>query len=200
MTPNPAEVSPAPSDAERVGRICAAVESDYGSLKRAVAARVKDFERYNDRGRLDERVDEVVNETVCRALSCLGSYEPDRPAFPWLLGIADNVVRGEARDVANRQARIEALAARDMDCERLVGFLASAIDSASARIDVEQMLSRLSPSDRAAIEARFFRGLDGREIADALGLPSPGAARVRVCRALQALRNLFAAGGPEVSR
>jgi DNA-directed RNA polymerase specialized sigma24 family protein len=47
-------------------------------------------------------------------------------------------------------------------------------------------LSREDP--RQALELRYFQGLDRDELAQALGVPTAGAARVRVCRALQALR------------
>jgi DNA-directed RNA polymerase specialized sigma24 family protein len=62
------------------------------------------------------------------------------------------------------------------------------------------MLTRLSPSARMALECRFWRDLGGRELAQALGAPSEVAARVRVARAVQALRDLFDRDASEVIR
>jgi DNA-directed RNA polymerase specialized sigma24 family protein len=68
----------------------------------------------------------------------------------------------------------------------------------AGRLDLEQALARLSHDDRRAIEFRYYHGLDGAELSAALGVSSPGAARVRVCRALQALRTHFAPAEAEV--
>ena len=54
------------------------------------------------------------------------------------------------------------------------------------------MLARLSPSARRAIECRYWRELEGAELAEALGVPSATAARARVFRALRDLKGLFA--------
>ena len=62
----------------------------------------------------------------------------------------------------------------------------------------EFLQEKVSPEERRAIEFRYYKGLDGEELARALGVSTPGAARVRVCRALQALRTLFAPAEEEV--
>jgi len=59
-------------------------------------------------------------------------------------------------------------------------------------MDLQHALAKLGPSHRRALELRYYQGLEREELAEALGVPSPGAARVRVCRALQALRAQFA--------
>ena len=68
----------------------------------------------------------------------------------------------------------------------------------AGRLDLEQALARISPDERRAIEFRYYQGLDGEELAAALGASTPGAARVRVCRALQALRTHFSPAAEEV--
>ena len=68
----------------------------------------------------------------------------------------------------------------------------------AGRLDLEQALDRISPEERRAIEFRYYQGLDGEELATALGVSTPGAARVRVCRAVQALRNHFVPAQEEV--
>jgi RNA polymerase sigma-70 factor (ECF subfamily) len=142
-------------------------------------------------------VEEVLSVVVCQALEHPDSYRPDRPVVPWLVGIARNVLRGEARDAATRPRRAEV---DDPTWERLIGVLAPPDGPASNRIDAEAMLTRLSPSARIALECRFWRDLGGRELAQALGAPSEVAARVRVARAVQALRDLFDRDASEVIR
>ena len=61
----------------------------------------------------------------------------------------------------------------------------------AGRLDLEQALSRIGPGERHVLELRYYQGLDGEQLAGALGGLTPGAARVRVCRALQALRTQF---------
>jgi RNA polymerase sigma-70 factor (ECF subfamily) len=152
---------------------------------------------YLDRDRRAQRVNEVLGEVVCRALAHPDSYNPGRPVVPWLLGIARNVLRGDAREAATRPRRAEV---DDTTWETLIGILGPPDGPASDRLDLEVMLTRLCPSARTALECRFWKGLDGRDLAEALGARSEGAARVRVTRALQALRDLFAQDASEVTR
>ena len=78
-------------------------------------------------------------------------------------------------------------------------LLGDSIDTAVGdRLDLQQALSRIPPEDRKVIELRFIRGLSDEELAEALEVPTSGAARVRVCRALRVLRAQFPSseGGP----
>jgi RNA polymerase sigma factor (sigma-70 family) len=197
MTVNPAGVNPELSAREKTERIRDAIEAEIGALLSAIAAIVGSVEPGLGKERRAQRVDEVLGEVVCRALAHPDSYRPSQPVVPWLVGIARNVLRGEARDAATRRRRTEV---DDPTWERLTGILGSPDGPASDRIDLESMLARLSPSARMALECRFWKGLDGRDLAEALGVPSEGAARVRVARAVQALRDLFAQDASEVTR
>ena len=182
---------------EKLERIRAAIESEMETLCSTIAAIVRKREPGVGRDRQEQRVKEVLSEVVCRALAHPASYQPGRPVVPWLVGIARKVLLGEALEAATRPRRTEV---DDPTWERLIAILDPPDGLASARIDLESMLSRLSPSARRALECRFWKGLDGRELAEALGARSEGAARVRVARAVQALRNLFAPDASEVTR
>jgi RNA polymerase sigma-70 factor (ECF subfamily) len=197
MTANPAGVNPELSAREKTERIRAAIESEIGTLWAAIAAVVGSIEQGLDRERRAQRVDEVLGEVVCRALAHPDSYRPGQPVIPWLVGIARNVLRGEARDSATRPRRADV---DDSTWELLTGIPGSPDGPTSDRIDLESMLERLSPSARLALECRFWKGLDGGDLAKALGARSEGAARVRVARAVQALRDLFAQDDSEVTR
>ncbi len=197
MTVKPADLNAELAAREKAERIRDAIESEFGKLWSAIAAIVGSSERGLAPERRAQRVNEVLGEVVCRALAHPESYQPGRSVVGWLVGIARNVLRGEARDAATHPRRAEI---DDPTWERLVGILDPPDGPAADRIDLESMLMRLSPSARKALECRFWRGLDGRDLADALGTPSEGAARVRVAGAVQALRDLLAPNASEVTR
>jgi RNA polymerase sigma factor (sigma-70 family) len=196
MTSNPAEVDQASAARQRVEMIRSAIEGEFQDLYRAVAAEVRSTARGRCGGDRAEWVDEVLGEAVCRALTHPGSYDPGRPVVPWVVGIARNLLRGEARDAATRPRRADI---EDAMWERLLGVVGTPDGAASARMDAELMLRRITPPAREAIVARFLKGLDGQDLARAIGAPSVGAARVRVARALKALRDQFGTSGPEVT-
>lgn len=195
MSFKPVEAGPESAAAEKLEQIRAAIERDLRPLSLAVARLVRSFERVLKRDRLAQRVEEVLSETACRALQSAASFDPTRPVLPWLIGIAQNVIRGEIRNAVSRPAMVpwDAVA-----WERVSKLLDPPDQAAALRIDFATMMERLSPSERRAIECRFTQGLGGRELAEALGAPSEEAARVRVFRAIQTLKRLFAAG-PEVT-
>lgn len=196
MNSKPAEVDIASAAREREERIRSAMTDEWKPIRNAMAVMVRSVAKGLHRDRLVERVDEVLSATVCEALAHPATYQLDRPVVPWLVGIARNLLKGEARDAAAHPRHIVPGDMDDATWEQVVGLLDSLEESASARIDVDHMLSRLSPTERAALECRYLKGLKGQDLAEALGI-SMGAARTRVSRAVQALRDLFAS---EVAR
>jgi len=185
------EARPGSAMPNKVDSIRAAIEVEIGPLCRAIATIVRSAEASLSRNCQAQRVTEVLNEVVCRALARPETYQPGRPVLPWLIGIAHNVVRSDARDAAVRPRRTTV---DEATWEQVAGLIGPADGVASARIDAETMLGRLTPSARRALESRYWKGLDGEELAKALGARSVGAARLRVFRALQTLRDLFASG------
>jgi RNA polymerase sigma-70 factor (ECF subfamily) len=197
MTVNPLGVDPQLATCEKTRLIRDAIENEIDKLWSAVAAIVGSVERRRSRDRLAQRVEEVLSEVAYQALAHPNSYQPGRPVVPWLLGIARNVLRSEAYGAAKRPRRADV---DDSTWERLLEIVGPPDGPVSDRIDAQSMLQRLSPSARMALECRFWKDLDGRALAEALGAPTEGAARVRVARAVQALRDLFAEDASEVTR
>ncbi len=193
--------APCNLETDRAARLAehlrAAVERDYDALCRRVGVLV-----YNSCGALRrdeaaERVQEVLDESVRRALAAAGRFDEERSAAAWLLGIAARVLHEQRRERAARPVPASDLGG-DAWREVLESLVAAPDGEAAViRLDVRQALARLGEADRAALERRYFDGLDGDELARALGAPSAGAARVRVCRALQALRGQFGVGRGE---
>jgi RNA polymerase sigma-70 factor (ECF subfamily) len=174
-----------------------AIQTEYGLVRNAIRVIASRYFRGLKGESLDQKVDELMSEVACRAIAKPASFQPGRPVVPWLIGIARNVVRGEARD-AYRQPQVTSFDETSHD--PILRILVDRDRATSDRIDLETMLSRLKPGSRAAIEFRFFKGLDGPELAEALGAASAGAARVRLARALNELRILFGAQGSEGTR
>jgi len=105
-------------------------------------------------------------------------------AAPWLYGIARNVLL-----MSVRRRRLERSA-----CERL-GVLTGAGDTSvpdERWLDgLDEALAELPEGQRQAVALRFAGDLEYDAVADALGT-TPQAARVRVHRALAALRHRLA--------
>jgi RNA polymerase sigma factor (sigma-70 family) len=197
MTSEPAGVMPMADESERAEAIRSALERDFAPIARAVGAMVRSLERGRDREWLRQRTEEVVAEAICRALERPGSYDLGRPAVAWIVGIARNVMKGEARVASGRPRRA------DLDAsawESVLGVIDPKAVVALDHLDVERMLSRLSPQHRKVIELRYLQGLTGNELIEALDVASAEAARGRVFRAVQALRDLFARDGSEVDQ
>jgi len=152
-------------------------------------------------GRKHHLCEEVVQETLVRAMRELDKYEPERAGgdiFPWLTGLARNEIhRVGARDKGT--VSLEALWEK-MDREIL---------SVCARLDVEPFndemlrreetrdlvnatMSQLPPHYREALEAKYVVGKSVRDIAG-LWSVSEKAVESQLVRAREAFRATFTA-------
>jgi DNA-directed RNA polymerase specialized sigma24 family protein len=169
-----------------------AIARDYRRLCGYVATLVRRFEGPMRHDMVCERVDEVVAEAVGRALERSDAYDPRRSAFHWVTGIAINVMR-EARRRAGRPDQVRQADLGEAAWRRV---LESLIDPATDQDGTETerlrwALAGLRQSDRQLLELGYVRGLDGTALAREVGAPSPGAARVRLCRAVKALAEAY---------
>ena len=140
------------------------------------------------RGRLPLRArdlvdtDDLVQRTVLDTLGRLGSFEPRwAGAFhAYLRQALLNRIRDEARRVSRRPA------AESLEDE-LPDAGPSPLEMTVGRETLaryEAALEGLEPEEREAVVARVELGLSWPELAQALGRPSPDAARMTVTRAL----------------
>lgn len=128
-------------------------------------------------GRDRHLCEEVVQETLVRAIGEVERYDPDRAGgdvFGWLTGLA----RNEIRRVLRRERgaiSLEALWAR-MDRDLLSTFarlerepLADEhLDREETREMVNATMSQIPPHYREALEAKYLEGKSVRDIAAAL--------------------------------
>jgi RNA polymerase sigma-70 factor (ECF subfamily) len=141
---------------------------------------------------------ELLSDTVVEALGHAERFDGTRQPIAWLLGIAANLVRRRQDEVMKRIRR-EPLA-RDMAREgadalsddELFGLLATHAaadpgDGIEAEQGITALLDRLSEEDRRVVRMAVLHDLDGAALARELGI-QPGAARVRLHRALGRLR------------
>lgn len=180
-----------PSDPEAVGDDPAdclrqAIRREHAVLCRRISVLVYRVCGPLRRDEVENRVAEVLNEAVKRALQSAASFDTRRSATAWLMGFAlrilqeqrhprRTVVQSDLGDAAWHGALEELCSADDSE-------------AATIRLDIRQAMGHLRQEQRRVLELRYFEGLDGEELARAVDAPTAGAARVRLARVLQALR------------
>ena len=152
-------------------------------------------------GRNRHLCEEVVQETLVRAIRELERFDPERSAndiFPWLTGLARNEIH---RVLSQEKAAVslEVLWAR-MDRELLAVytkldselFSQTVLKREETRELVNATMSQLPPHYRETLEAKYIRGRSIHDIAQLLSL-SDKAVESQLTRARQAFRATFLA-------
>src|SRR5262245_22470183 len=126
--------------------------------------------------------EDLVQDTLLAAVDHLATFEPRREGA--LRAYLRQSLLNRIRDTARRAKRHPAAAPLDGSYPDAG---ASPLDQAIGRDmveDYETALARLRDEDREAIVARIEMGCTYGELAEALGKPTPDAARMAVARAL----------------
>lgn len=143
--------------------------------------------------------EEVVQETLMRALRDLSQYQPERSdgcIFGWLTGLARNEIKKQRRHTS-RGVSLDVLWER-MDAELLEvyrkldqGPLSDAVlEREETRTMVNAAMSQLPPHYREALEAKYVRGRSVRDIAASLG-STEKAVESQLTRAREAFKATF---------
>lgn len=130
-------------------------------------------------------VADLVQQTFLQLHRARHDFDPRYKLRPWLLTIALNLRRQEAR---RRYRRPEAPLELDLDQGILDGHAEG--PHVEAAFIVRSAIARLPVEQREAIELHWIAGLSFHEIAEVMGI-SAGAARVRAHRGYVALRKAF---------
>lgn len=136
--------------------------------------------------------DDLVQETVVRAVNRLESFEPRHEGA--LQAYLRQAVMNRIRDEIRRSVRTPAAAELHDDQEDRT---ASPLDEAIGKEAVERYeaaLARLRPEERSAIITRVEMEAGYAEVAEALGKPTADAARMAVSRALLRLAREMSRG------
>ena len=136
-----------------------------------------------------DAAEDIVADTFLRAVRAAGRYDEARAtARTWLLAIARNLVQDYGRRV--RVRRYVPLGT--------MGDLVEDAPSPEERLLCQEEVGRLLDAlaslgdhDREVISLRYGSGLDGREVAEVLGI-SEGNVRTRLWRALKRLKAALA--------
>lgn len=157
----------------------------------------------------ENTVGDLLNQTVVEALNHADRYDPARSPRAWLLGIAANLIRREQAAIARLSAR-EPLAfdlapenlllSEEEIFERLAllspdgatGGSSDASGDIALRQQVQAAVSQLPTGDQLVLNLFSEGDLSGKALGQALGI-RPGAARVRLHRALNRLRQYLPA-------
>jgi len=180
-----------------------ALRGDEAALRRLTAEMLPPLYRFclYRVGRNQHLCEEVVQETLLRALRDLGRYEPERAGgnlFPWLTGLA----RNEIQRVLGREKASLSLQTlwERMDRELLAVFAKlesepfsdEMLQREETRELVNAAMSQLPPHYRQALEAKYVSGDSVRTIADRWRMTEK-ATESLLTRARQAFRAGFVA-------
>lgn len=114
---------------------------------------------------------------------------PD-PALPWLYGVCLRTILTHRRSGRRRTRLWGRLSSQPQTLGR------DPADVHTARSEIGGAFARLSEGERETLRLTAWDGLSGEEAAEVLGI-TPGAFRVRLHRAREALEKHLAAGGHE---
>ena len=189
-----AGVSPG-SDLESTASLLKRVREGDATARDQLAARYLVILGRWARGRLPSRArdladtDDLVQETLIRALDRIEGFEPRREGafLAYLRRILVNRIRDEIRRTARipEQGEIpDRLAAADPSP------LEEAIGEEATR-HYEAAMASLSEEEQEAVILRIELGFTHQQVAEAMGKPSANAARMQVARALVRLAEVM---------
>jgi RNA polymerase sigma factor (sigma-70 family) len=187
-------ITSAPRTQDRAAALRAGLEADYPKLRRTVRNLVRTTGVAGG-GNPEEVTDEVLQDAVARALAKTESYDPTRPARPWVTGFAVKILKERQRAATKSASRTVAAGRTDAGDEApdpvdLLPSLDDVYELATQPQRLAELLGLVPPAERQLLRLRFVEDLDNREIAAVLGI-KPVAARVRLHRALDRLRTVY---------
>jgi len=146
---------------------------------------------------------ELLNEIVIEAFEHADRFRPSGQPMAWLLGIAANLIKRKQAERATRNRR-EPLV-RDLypgvgdtlgEDELFDRFVALTAADPAQKLEenegISAILTHVSEDDQRILRLAVLHDLNGNELAQELGI-TPGAARVRLHRALNRLRDAWQA-------
>jgi RNA polymerase sigma-70 factor (ECF subfamily) len=129
-----------------------------------------------------EAARDAAQETFLRAISRLEQFDGQHRFSAWLFRILVNLIRDEAR-----RRRLPSI---DTDPDHTLALDPSPGDSIIREEEVDRVRSEIAmlpEGMRVALLLHFQEGLNGREVAYALGITHQ-AARLKICRAVAHIR------------
>lgn len=186
------------SDEALIGAYRASGGRDRGALERLLTRHEKQLfatcmRIVGDR----EAARDMAQDTLVRIIQALDSFDERAKFTTWMTRIAMNVCISHLRKEKHRRGA--SLEASSGDGPMARSLLESGEPEAGGRVELEEDLRRLAaamralePEQRAILTLRDVRGLDYRDIAEAMNVPV-GTVKSRLFRARSALREAMEA-------
>lgn len=132
---------------------------------------------------------EAIQETGKRAWERRSDFDPSlgKPVAAWLHGILALVLHERCRSLRKQPAQTDAH-------PEAWDALAARMATSEGTDELHALLGRLGEDQRRVVEMHHLEGLSHDEIAGRLGISS-ASSRLRLCRAMAALKQLAAKGG-----
>ncbi|RIK67845.1 MAG: hypothetical protein DCC65_05070 [Planctomycetota bacterium] len=174
------------------------LEQALGEGDEAAFARL--YDRCHERVRLvawrvshrSDWLDEILNESWCRAYEQRRAYDSSRPFVVWMAGIVQNVYREHCRKSPTTTG--------DRPDERISFESPETVASEAELLSgLNECMGRLSPEDAVVVRRRYFDGATLRVIAEELRIPESTLRSQRLPAIMEALRRCMTAKGLEIS-
>lgn len=142
-------------------------------------------------------IDDILNETWCRAFRQRGSFDPARSFPVWLAGILQNVYREHCRKSPLTLRTSDQGDEREAAAEESPEHLAAEAEWLAALNDC---VGRLAAGDAEIVRLRFFDDLPLRTVAERLRIPESTLRDRRLPAAFEALRRCLAKKKIDISQ
>jgi RNA polymerase sigma-70 factor, ECF subfamily len=130
--------------------------------------------------RSSDQAEDAAQEAVIRAWRYRGSCRDKGDPGPWVAAIA-------RREALRRAMKPRYESAAHVQVAEVDPGAQEQIDHTPLRVDVDQVVSSLTPVDRRLLDLRYRRDLTHRAVADELGMPE-GTVKVKLHRLRGLLR------------
>jgi RNA polymerase sigma-70 factor (ECF subfamily) len=135
-----------------------------------------------------EAGDDIAQEVFLVVLKRWDEFDASRPAWPWLVTIARNLLHEHWRE-ARRESRVDELEAFIAERQLREEDRAGSVAAHESRMDaLRQCLDKLAPESRELVRTIYGGRASCSAAADALGR-RPGAVRMAIHRIRRALRS-----------
>ena len=174
-----------PSDSDIVSRVLAGDRQAFALLIERHSGKVYSLALRLTGSRSD--AEELVQETFVRAFCQLRRYDFRRAFFPWLYTLSLNLVRNHLKKSA-RTPTAAKLSRPLLEKDGPAGAdTEQQLLEQQGHDQIQAALNALPLEHREILVLRFYQELTFKELAEILGT-TPGAAKMRVYRALEQLR------------
>lgn len=141
---------------------------------------------------------DLVNDVVIEALNHADRLRARDNPMLWLLGIAANLIKRRQTTVAKLERREPLLRdlypadylTDDEVIDRVAGLVSSGQRDPDSGSDLQTIMAHLPQDEAHLLQLAVLHDLDGEALGQAFGI-TPGAARVRLHRALKRLRQFW---------